>query len=73
MHKIGNTRRTSSILRDNLVHDIYQEELNKLGEAGRYVSKEYLYTQIQKRIGLSTRSISYIINHTQKIDIKVIY
>lgn len=37
------------------------------------VSKEYLYTQIQKRIGLSTRSISYIINHTQKIDIKVIY
>ena len=53
--------------------DIHQEELNGLGEAGRYVSKEYLYTQIQKRIGLSTRSISYIIDHTQKIDIKVIY
>lgn len=41
MHKVGNTRRTSSILRDNLVHDIYQEELDKLGEAKRYVLQNY--------------------------------
>lgn len=47
MCKSGNNRRISSILRDNLVHDIYREEIEKLGVAGRYVSKEYLYNKVR--------------------------
>ena len=66
MCKSGNNRRISSILRDNLVRDIYREEIEKLGVAGRYVSKEYLYNKVRERTGLSTRSISFIINHTKK-------
>jgi hypothetical protein len=69
MGKIVNNRRMSSILRDNLVHDIYQEELGKLGNAGRYISKEYLYGKVKERVGLSIRSISFIINHTRKRNI----
>ena len=57
MCKSGNNRRISSILRDNLVHDIYREEIEKLGVAGRYVSKEYLYNKVRERTGLSTRHI----------------
>lgn len=64
-----NKRRISSILRDNMVHDIYEDELAKLGGLSRYVSKEYLYRKVQERIGLSIRTISYIINHTRKEEI----
>lgn len=64
-----NKRRISSVLRDNLVHDIYEEELSRLGEIGGYVSKEYLYLKVQERIGLSIRTISHILNHTKRIEI----
>ncbi len=64
-----NKRRISSMLRDNMVHDIYNEEIAKLGDLSSYVSKEYIYGKIQERIGLSQRTISYIINHTRKTEI----
>ena len=59
-------RRLSSVLRDNLVHEMYREELERLGEVGMYVSKEYLYRKIGERTGLSVRSVSYILNHTER-------
>lgn len=37
---------------DNLVHEIYREECQKLGEAGSYVSREYLYNKVKERTGL---------------------
>ena len=45
---------------------MYREELEQLGEVGRYVSKEYLYRKIGERTGLSVRSVSYILNHTER-------
>jgi len=66
---MSDKRRISSVLRDNMVHDIYNEELAKLGELSSYVSREYIYGKIQERIGLSPRTISYIINHTRKTEI----
>lgn len=65
MRSKANNRRISSILRDNLVHEIYNEELNKLGDAGNHVSRDYLYNKVKEKTGLSTRTISYIINHTE--------
>ena len=65
MRSKANNRRISSILRDNLVHEIYREECQKLCEAGSYVSREYLYNKVKEKTGLSTRTISYIINHTE--------
>lgn len=65
MRSKENNRRISSILRDNLVHEIYNEEIKKLGDAGSYVSRDYLYNKVKEKTGLSTRTISYIINHTE--------
>ena len=65
-----NNRRISSILRDNMVHGMYREEMSKLGEAGMYVSKEYLYRKVGERAGLSVRSVSYILNHTVEEEIR---
>ena len=62
-------RRISSVLRDNWVHDVYKEELDRLGEIGAYVAKEYLYNKVMERTGLSVRTISYILNHTVKREI----
>lgn len=62
-------RRISSVLRDNFIHDLYDEELKMLGEIGCYVSKSYIYEKISKKTGLSTRSISFILNHTVKKEV----
>ena len=64
-----NNRRISSILRDNFIHEIYNSELEKLGEAGAFVSRDYLYGKVKERTGLSIRTISYIINHTKPVDL----
>lgn len=59
-------RRFSSMLRYNMIHDMYKDELEKLGELAGYVSKEYIYGKIKEKTGLSVRSISFILNHTRK-------
>ena len=60
--KIG--RRYGSILRDKEVHRIHGEILDSLGDLAPYVSKDYVYSKLQERTGLSTRTLSYILNHT---------
>ena len=60
MREKKTNRRISSILRDNLVHEIYNEECKKLGEAGSYVSREYLYNKVKERTRLSKRSFTFI-------------
>lgn len=57
-------RRFSSILRDNAIHSMYDEEVKKAGDYAPYLSKSYFYGKIQERTGLSFRSISKILNHT---------
>lgn len=59
-------RRFSSVLRDNAVHQLYEEEVRKQGELARYLSKEYFYEKIKEKTNLSIRTISYILNHTHK-------
>ena len=70
MRESKTNRRISSILRDNLVHEIYNEECRRLGDASGYVSREYLYNKVKEETGLSIRSISYIVNHTEPVNIK---
>lgn len=70
MRSKTNNRRITSIIRDNLVHKIYDEECKKVGEAAGYVSREYLYGKVKERTGLSIRTISYIVNHTIPTDIE---
>ena len=61
--KIG--RRYGSILRDKEVHRIHGEILDSLGDLAPYVSKEYVYSKLHERTGLSTRTLSHILNHTR--------
>lgn len=52
------------------MHEIYNEECRRLGDASGYVSREYLYNKVKEKTGLSIRSISYIVNHTEPVNIK---
>jgi len=59
-------RRKSTIIRHNLVHEVYDSIIKELGPLANVVSRGFIYKQIHERTGLNTKSIAYIINHTQK-------
>lgn len=59
-------RRSSTIVRDNVVHSIYDRIMSDLGELRHAVSKLYIYDLIKKETSLSTRTIAFILNHTSK-------
>lgn len=61
-------RRFGTVLRDNAVHEMHEQVLKSLGVMACYVSKGYIYKCISEKTGLSTRTISYILNHTRKHD-----
>lgn len=60
-------RRASTVVRDNMVHEMYKTVLDDLGDLKSAVSKNYIYDMIKSKTKLSIRRISYILNHT-KID-----
>lgn len=60
-------RRESTIIRDNEIHDIHNEILLELGDLKHVVSKGYIYNKIKERTRLSVKTISYILNHTEKV------
>ena len=49
-------RRFGTVLRDNAVHEMYEQELKSLGMMACYVSKGYIYKCISEKTGLSTRT-----------------
>ena len=61
-------RRESTKMRDNEIHRIHSQILNELGELANAVSKNYIYERIREKTKLSIRTISFILNHTDRID-----
>lgn len=61
-------RRFGTVLRDNAVHEMYDEILRELGDKASYISRAYIYRRISERTHLSTRTISHILNHTSRKD-----
>ena len=59
-------RRESTIVRDNEIHRIHGQILDKLGDLANVVSKGYIYERIRERTRLSIRTISFILNHTEE-------
>lgn len=55
-------------MRDNEIHRIHFQILNELGELANAVSKNYIYERIREKTKLSIRTISFILNHTDRID-----
>lgn len=60
------TRRESTEARYNMIHDVYNKIMEDLGDLKNYVSKSYIYDKIYEQTHLSTKTISYILNHTTK-------
>lgn len=59
-------RRSSTVVRDNIVHSIYAQIMSELGDLRHVVSKSYVYDLIKEKTSLSTRTISFILNHTKE-------
>ena len=66
MTKLCNkNRRESTMVRDNEIHELYQQIRHELGSlANAAVSKGYIYERIKEKTKLSIRTISFILNHT---------
>ena len=62
----GKNRRPSTVFRDNMVHEAYEEICKGLGEYSRLVPRQHIYEKVKAMTGLSTKTIAYILNHTEK-------
>lgn len=62
----GKNRRPSTIIRDNLVHEAYENICKEAGAYASLVPREYLYDKVQERTGLCKKTIAFILNHTEK-------
>lgn len=59
-------RRESTEIRYNVIHDAYSKVISELGDLKNYVSKSYIYNRIYEETHLSTKTISYVLNHTTR-------
>lgn len=57
--------RTSTMMRDNQVHTLYEKIKEELGDLSHEVSRGYIYRRISEMTGLCTKCIAYILNHTK--------
>ena len=66
----GENRRPSTVMRDNSVHETYQQLQKETGDYFRFLPREFIYDQIRQRTGLCTKTIAFILNHTkwQEVD-----
>lgn len=65
----GKERRPSTIIRDNMVHDVYDKVCGEMGKYAHYVAKQYIYEKIRNETGLCLKTIAYILNHKDREDI----
>ena len=54
------------MVRDNEVHEAYEEVLRQYGEVAKYLPRGFIYERIQSKTGLCTKTIAFILNHTSK-------
>lgn len=66
----GKKRRPSTIVRDNMVHEVYTRLKDETGMYFQFLPREYVYNRIKQRTGLCTKTIAFILNHTQWQDVK---
>ena len=60
----GKNRRPSTVVRDNMVHRVYDDVCKELGKCAGLVPREFIYNEIRERTGLCTKTIAFILNHT---------
>ena len=62
----GKERRPSTIIRDNGVHEAYEDVCREIGDMAKLLPKEYLYEKVKARTGLCTKTIAWILNNPFK-------
>ena len=62
----GKNRRPSTVIRDNAVHEAYEEVCREAGEYAALLPREYIYGKIHEKTGLCMKTIAFILNHTVK-------
>ena len=62
----GNNRRKSTIVRDNAVHDAYDELCGEYGKLAHLLPRKFIYETLSRRTGLCAKTIAFILNHTNK-------
>lgn len=55
-------------MRDNSVHEAYQELQQEAGAYFQFLPRGHIYDRIRQRTGLCTKTIAFILNHTQWLD-----
>ena len=61
----GKERRPSTVVRDNMVHEAYQELQLEAGGYFKLLPRGHIYDHIRQRTGLCTKTIAFILNHTR--------
>ena len=67
----GKERRPSTIIRDNRVHEAYEEVCREIGYMANFLPREYLYERVKEKTGLCTKTIAFILNHTIKQNLTI--
>ena len=67
----GKERRPSTIIRDNEVHEAYDEVCREIGDMAKILPREYLYKRVKEKTGLCTKTIAWILNHTVKQNLTI--
>ena len=49
----------STIFRNNIVHKMYKEIMDSLGDLKYEITRSYVYKKIREKTGLSARRIQY--------------
>lgn len=57
-------RGLKTIIRHNIVHELYAQLRSQLGIYPDAVAKGTIYAHISEKCGLSTKEVAYILNHT---------
>ena len=53
-----------------MVHEVYTRLKDETGMYFQFLPREYVYNRIKQRTGLCTKTIAFILNHTQWQDVK---
>lgn len=61
-------RQQGTVLRDNLIHECYEELMRELGKWSTSVSRTDIYLEVSARTGAHWKTVQRTLNHTKKVE-----
>lgn len=66
LQKRSRQRQMGTIMRDDMLHDVYEEVLRELGHWASAVSRMEIYREVSRRTGVHWKTVQYALNHTRR-------